>query len=175
MSVRVRPVASSDAAAMRAFHDGLSPAGAFSRFFPMPPRLSERSLERLTSADHNDRVVMVAELGERLVAAGRCDRVADTDQADVAIVVADDQRGAGLELPLLSALAEAAARNGVLVLTAQVLAKDAIMLAAYRSTGFPLTQTLEGGTIDLHLLIAPGRDQSTIREAHTSSLRIPWS
>ncbi len=59
-----------------AFHGRLSEDTVYARFFSSKPTLSAAEVERFTHVDHDDRVALVAELGDRLVAVARYDRTA---------------------------------------------------------------------------------------------------
>ena len=75
--VGLRPIRSDDAAGLVAFHARLSPRSVYRRFFFVHPVLSATEVERFTCVDRVDRVALVAEDGDRLVAVGRYDREAD--------------------------------------------------------------------------------------------------
>ena len=70
-TVHVRPIATSDAAALIAFHSRLSPDAVYFRFFAAHPRLTDAEVARFTTVDHVDRVALVAELGEEMVGVAR--------------------------------------------------------------------------------------------------------
>ena len=94
-TVHIRPIGPEDAASLAAFHEALSPGTVYFRFFTAYPRLSPSQLEHFTHVDHDARVALVAELGERFVGVGRYDREPGTDSAEVAFVVSDAHQGRG--------------------------------------------------------------------------------
>src|SRR4051812_17263255 len=63
-TVHVRPIRPSDAAALVALHGRLSPESIYFRFFSPKPRLTDKEIERFTVVDFEDRVALVAMLGE---------------------------------------------------------------------------------------------------------------
>src|SRR5690606_295194 len=70
-TVHVRPIAPGDADRLVAFHAGLSEQTVYFRYFSAKPVLSEQQAQHFTTVDHHDRVALVAELGDRLVAVAR--------------------------------------------------------------------------------------------------------
>jgi hypothetical protein len=95
-AVCIRPIRPDDGAALSAFHDGLSEETVYRRFFSYKPHLTERDVERFTHVDYRDRMAFVAVLGDRLIGVARYDRMAGTDEAEVAFVIADAHQGRGL-------------------------------------------------------------------------------
>ena len=95
-TVHLRPIEASDADAIVTFHGGLSPRTRYLRYFSAYPRIPDRDLRRFTQVDHHDRVALVAWLGEEIIAVGRYEREAGTDEAEVAFVVADAHQGRGI-------------------------------------------------------------------------------
>ena len=73
-----------------AFHESLSPRSVYRRFFFAHPRLSPGEVERFTHVDYVDRMAFVVVDGDRIVGVGRYERLAGTDEAEVAFVVTDD-------------------------------------------------------------------------------------
>jgi RimJ/RimL family protein N-acetyltransferase len=98
-TVHLRPMLPSDADALVAFHAGLSPRTRYLRYFSAYPRIPDRDLYRFTHVDHHDRVALIAELGGEIIAVGRYEHIKDTDEAEVAFVVADAHQGRGIGSP----------------------------------------------------------------------------
>lgn len=73
-TVHIRPLDPEDAARLVAFHAGLSDETVYLRFFAPKPTLSPEEVERFTHVDHDARVALVAEAGDRLLAVARYDR-----------------------------------------------------------------------------------------------------
>ena len=73
-AAELRPIRPSDASLLKRLHASLSPESVYLRFFSPAPRPTAVQLERLTSIDYHDRMVMVAELGDEIVAIARYDR-----------------------------------------------------------------------------------------------------
>ena len=73
-TVHLRPIRSSDADALVAFHAGLSTRTRYLRYFSAYPRIPDRDLYRFTHVDHHDRVALVVLLGAEIIAVGRYER-----------------------------------------------------------------------------------------------------
>jgi acetyl coenzyme A synthetase (ADP forming)-like protein len=154
-TVHVRPLSPEDADRLVAFHAALSDETVYLRFFSAKPTLSSEEVTRFTHVDHDARVALVAELGERLVGVARYDRVPGTDSAEVAFVVSDEQQGRGIGTALLEHLAAAARERGITQFVAEVLAHNRRMLGVFRAAGFAERTRLEGGVVRVELLIEP--------------------
>jgi acetyl coenzyme A synthetase (ADP forming)-like protein len=154
-TVHVRALGPADADRLVAFHAGLSDETVFLRFFSAKPVLSPEEVERFTHVDHDDRVALAAELGERLVGIARYDRELGTDSAEVAFVVGDEQQGRGIGTALLEHLAAAARERGITRFVAQTLARNHDMLGVFRAAGFAERTRMEGGVVHVELLIEP--------------------
>ncbi|MGI8760776.1 MAG: GNAT family N-acetyltransferase [Jatrophihabitantaceae bacterium] len=148
-TVHLRPVRPSDAAALVSFHGGLSARTRYLRYFSAYPRIPERDLHRFTHVDHHDRVALLAELGGDVIAVGRYERAAGTDEAEVAFVVADAHQGRGIGSVLLEHLAAAARETGIKRFQAIVLAENTGMIRVFRDAGYQTTRHLEDGEVTL--------------------------
>ena len=122
--VTIRPIEPEDRDALAAGFERLSPESRYRRFFAPVPKLSRRALDYLTVVDHHDHeaLVAVAEDGEGIGVA-RFVRIA-ADEAEPAVVVADDWQGRGLAGHLLDALVDRAREEGVNRFVAPVLADN---------------------------------------------------
>jgi RimJ/RimL family protein N-acetyltransferase/succinyl-CoA synthetase alpha subunit len=146
-TAHVRPIRPEDAPLLRAFHDRLSPESLYLRFFSPHPRLSEREVAHFTQVDHDARVALVVVLGEELIAVARYDRLQRSDEAEVAVIVADEQHGRGIASALLERLASAARERGVHQFTADVLPQNRAMLHVFHDAGFEVTSRFEDGVV----------------------------
>ena len=108
---------------MLALYERLSDESVYLRFFSPVPRPTAVQLERLTNVDFHDRMVLVAELGDEIVAIARYDRCGD-GEAEVAFTVDDEQQGRGLATLLLEHLAVVARGNGIHVFLADTLSDN---------------------------------------------------
>jgi len=154
--VHVRPIRPSDAAALVAFHSRLSPGTIYYRFFAPHPALTDAEVKRFTTVDHRDRVALVAEVGDDLVAVARYDRLPDPPySAEVAFVVDDGHQGRGIATLLLEHMASAARENGITTFLAETLTTNAKMLDVFRDAGFDEKARLADGVVMVELTIEP--------------------
>ena len=109
-TVHLRLIAPTDERALVDLYEALSDESVYLRFFSPVPRPTAAELERITDVDRRDHVVLVAELGDRLVAVARDDRIAP-DEAEVAFTVRDDEQRRGIATLLLEHLAVVARRT----------------------------------------------------------------
>ncbi|HEY5251811.1 MAG TPA: GNAT family N-acetyltransferase [Acidimicrobiales bacterium] len=156
MEVTLRTIRPDDAARLIDFHRHLSTRSIYRRFFSVHPVLSAREVERFTCVDQIDRLALIAEDGDRLVAVGRYDRSPGTAEAEVAFVVADDCQHQGIATTLLVALAEAAREHGIASFVALVLPENHQMLNVFRHSGFPMGRTVEDGVVTVRLALTEG-------------------
>jgi GNAT superfamily N-acetyltransferase len=153
--LHVRAIRPDDAPRLAAFHLGLTPRSVYRRFFSIHPRLSETELERFTCVDYVDRLALIAEIGDRLVAVARYDRLPGTSDAEVAFVVADDLQHHGISTLLFELLAEAARGSGITAFVASTLAENREMLGIFTGSGFDVSTRLDCGVVEVRFLIDP--------------------
>jgi GNAT superfamily N-acetyltransferase len=152
---RIRAIRADDTARLHAFHDKLSEETVYRRFFGTHPHLRPEEAERFTHVDYRDRLALVTELSDRLVAVARYDRPPGAEQAEVAFVVADELQGRGLGTLLLEHLAAAARRRGVAAFTAETLGTNHPMQEVFHQAGFPARQRISTGIAQVDFSIAP--------------------
>jgi RimJ/RimL family protein N-acetyltransferase len=126
--VWIRPIAPSDAPALKLAYARLSPRSKYQRFLSSKPHLSAADTRYLTEVDGTDHHALVATpAGEPdlIIGVGRFVRLTDDPPtAEFAIVVGDDYQGEGLATELLDRLATAARAGGVERFTATMLAEN---------------------------------------------------
>ena len=149
----LRPIRPDDAAALVGFHHDLSAQSVYRRYFFVHPVLSEDEVHRLTRVDYVDRLALVAEIDGRLVAVGRYDREAGTDEAEVAFVVADGNQHHGIAPILLSLLTVAARRAGITSFVAYTLVENRDMLDVFRHAGHPVATEVDEGVVTVRFPI----------------------
>ena len=152
-STRIRPSRPDDEPSLLALYERLSDESIYLRFFSPVPRPTAVQLERITSIDYVDHMVLVAELGDDIVAVARYDRVA-RDEAEVAFAVADDQQRRGLATLLLEHLAGIARANGISTFSADTLPGNAKMLNVFSDAGWHAESRFEQGTVRVRFAIA---------------------
>jgi acyl-CoA synthetase (NDP forming)/RimJ/RimL family protein N-acetyltransferase len=174
-TVHLRPIRPQDADALVAFHGGLSQRTRYLRYFSAYPRIPERDLYRFTHVDHRWRVAFVAELAGQIIAVGRYERIGETDQAEVAFVVADEHQGRGIGSVLLEHLAAAARESGIRRFHAVVLAENTGMIRVFRDAGYETTRHVEYGEVTLEFDVDETAVTAAVmreRELHAESVSI---
>lgn len=159
----MRPILPSDGPGLRAFHTELSTWSVYLRYFGAHPTLSDRDVYHFTHVDYRDRLALVVEDGDRLVAVGRYDRLGDKEgggggdpaEAEVAFVVSDAYQHNGIGSRLLQRLAEAARRVGITAFVADTLAENRAMLKVFVGLGFPVTTTAHHEVVHVRFPIVP--------------------
>ncbi len=138
-TVHVRPVRATDAPAVRAFFERLSPESTGLRFFSGFPNL-DSAVSWATEVDDQRRYSLVATSGDgRVLAHAGWERDPDRpERAEVALAIADAMQGKGLGTILLGQLAEAADQAGIGTLGAEVLPHNHQMVKVFRDSGFPV-------------------------------------
>jgi acetyl coenzyme A synthetase (ADP forming)-like protein len=154
-TVHVRPIGPNDGDRLLAFHAALSDDTVYRRFLSPKPTLTPAEVERFINVDHQSRVALVAELGDRLVGVARYDRAPGADSAEVAFVVSDELQGRGIGTVLLEHLASAARERGITRFVGETLAHNRQMLNVFRNAGFAERTRIEGGIVHVELLIEP--------------------
>jgi acetyl coenzyme A synthetase (ADP forming)-like protein len=177
-TAHLRPIRPEDAPSLIAFHARLSAQSIYRRFFSAHPRLSSSEVEHFTQVDYVDRLALVAEVGNRLVAVARYDRLGGRPEAEVAFVVSDDYQGRGLGSLLLEHLAAAGAERGIMSFTAQTLVDNAPMRDVFSSAGFAEQTHLDHDVVEVRLDITPteesvaAAEQRDLRAAAASIARL---
>jgi len=138
----VRPVAPGDGPALVEFHRQLSGRAHFPRYFSQHPVLNFEEIQHLTCVDGWNRVALVAETNDALIAIGRYERLPDPLQAQVAFAVADAYQHQYIASELLRRLAHVARMADVSQFKAEVLPENATMLAIFEEAGFPVSSSI---------------------------------
>ncbi|MCU1590151.1 MAG: CoA-binding protein [Frankiales bacterium] len=149
--LQIRPIRADDTDALLAMHRALSSRTVYQRFFTALPELSVAAAERFTHVDGAERFALVAEdpVG-RLVAVGRYDRLPpDQQQAEVAVVVADDYQHHGLGTILVTMLRSHARAAGVVDFVADVLMNNRAMRHAFALAGLEAQTSYDHGVAHL--------------------------
>ena len=168
-TVALLPMGPDEGARLVRFHDRLSPETTRRRFFAVHPELSPDEIHRFTHVDHVDREAIIAVADGEIVAVARFDRIGGGADAEVAFVVADSWQGRGLGPVLLSRLADRAGALGVARFVAETLHDNRRMLSVFRDAGYPVTERLEDGVVDVTIDLS--RDSRTGLRSHCVSAR----
>ena len=139
-AVFIRPVQPTDKSLLAKALEQMSDRSRYHRFAMVVRELSDGQLSYLTEIDNENHVAWVAidhsERVERAVGVARYIRLDETsDEAEVAVAVADTHQGRGLGTILLGRLAQSARDNGVRRFLAFVCCDNAPVLKLVRELG----------------------------------------
>ncbi|MFL5909689.1 MAG: GNAT family N-acetyltransferase [Gaiellaceae bacterium] len=152
-TLRLRPPAAADAAALLAFFEGLSERSLYQRFHGIR-KVDPQLAESLLDPDWVETGALAGWLGDRVVGVANYVRLRDPGSAEVAFVVADEEQGRGIGTRLLEQLADRAAGTGVTRFVAEVLAGNRAMLSVFTGAGFDVVRELEHGEVEVRFPIA---------------------
>ena len=140
-----------DADRLVAFHGRLSHQSVYYRFFSPRPRLSQDDVTRFTTVDYDDRMALVALLGDDLVGIASYDRWPGRREAEVAFTVDDEHQGRGVATVLLEHLAVIARSHGITRFTAEVLPENRKMLSVFKRAGFQAKSQFADGVVEVEM------------------------
>ncbi|MBX6168730.1 MAG: GNAT family N-acetyltransferase [Thermobispora bispora] len=164
-TAHVRPIRPDDADLLRAFYSRLSPESIYFRYFAPRPRLTEKEIVWFTNVDYDDRVALIATIGDDMVAVVRYDRLEPRDQAEVAFLVEDAHQGRGLASVLLEHLRAAARERGIRTFIADVLPGNHRMIAVLREAGYTVQSRFEDGVVRMTLDLSTTTSSVEVRLA----------
>jgi acetyltransferase len=142
--VAIRPVRAEDELLVRAFDEKLSERSVYFRFahpLPLADRIEHDRLSRLCFIDYDRQIALLA-IGEepgngpRVRGIGRLIKEHLSDDAEFALIVADDYQRQGLGRQLLTRLIAAGRAEGVARIVGYVLSDNLAMLDLCRALGF---------------------------------------
>lgn len=149
-TLRLRPLAAGDAAALHVFLNQLSPDSVYFRFFNFRPPAS--ALDRLLSADGRDEFALIAECGGAIVALAQYARMPeDPAHAEAAFLVADLMQGRGVGTRLLEQLAAHARTQGITTFHAWVMGANHRMLQVFADSGFTIESRSDDSVLEVVL------------------------
>jgi RimJ/RimL family protein N-acetyltransferase len=158
-TVRLRPVAPHDGAALAAVLERMSLRTRWLRFHSPITRFSAAQLRMLLEADQHDRAVLVAEIESgrarwQLIGFAQYARIAP-DRADAAIVLEDAWQGRGIGRALALELVATARAAGVAAFTSEILTENHRTLKFARALAPRHTGRLLGITTELTVWLDP--------------------
>lgn len=157
--VTLRPLRPDDLEREIAFVEGLSIETLRLRLQYSITGVSRADAVRMLDLDYQDRLAIGAFVpggsDDRLIGVSRYARIADSDQAECAIVVADDWQGRGLGTELMRTLGRAAFANGIQSLFGESMAENQRVLDWAHRFGFDVrTEPNSGGLLKITLDLA---------------------
>lgn len=137
----LRPIRPEDATAHSGFIKRLSPEDIRYRFFSQMKELPPVQIARLTQIDFDREMAFVAMRplpggGEEMLGVARLIREPNGETGEFAVVVDGRMKGQGLGAHLMRRLFDWAPSGGITMISGQVLADNAPMLAFVRRLGF---------------------------------------
>jgi GNAT superfamily N-acetyltransferase len=159
-AVLFRAIRPDDAARLERLFYRLSPQSLYLRFFTPMARPNAAMIRRLVTVDYVDRLALVAEIDDDLVAVARYDRLAAVapaalnvaeGDAEAAVIVEDAWQRRGIATRLLWRLSAAAVARGVDTFTASVLGQNRTMLGLLSVLGESVEMKLSGGEYQVRL------------------------
>ena len=144
--VLIRPLAPDDRAGVAALFARLSPESRALRFHSGGIRIDDRTLDVVT-AGH----ALVVERDGRIVALASYYPLRDPARAEMAIAVDDAEHGRGIGTVLFERLSDAARRDGIRSLLAEVLAANRGMLGLLTGLGFHTSRRFDGGVVEVEV------------------------
>jgi acetyltransferase len=145
--VFIRPIRLDDESLMIKFHSLLSNRTVYLRYFcslSLATRTAHERLVRICFADPERETVLVASEmddgsgDERILAVGRLNKLPNTNEAEMAVLVADDYQGCGLGTELLRRLIQVARDRKIDQITAEMLRDNIVMQSVLKKLGFRL-------------------------------------
>jgi len=126
IEVLIRQIRPEDKLLLAEAFEGATPETRYQRFFAPVERLSESDLTYLTEVDHSDHEALVAVDPDdgSLVGVARYVRTKLRNEAEVAIIIADEWQGKGLATAMLQRLVRRAAAEGIDYFLALVLTSN---------------------------------------------------
>jgi RimJ/RimL family protein N-acetyltransferase len=153
-AVEIRPILPSDDALLERMFYRLSPKTLYRRFFTPVQRPNAAMLEHLCTLDYTDRLALVALIDGEVVAVARYDRLAEADEAEVAVTVEDAWQQRGLATRLLWRLTAAARARGVGTFIAGVMGENRPMMGLLQVLSDELETTFADGHYEVRIGLA---------------------
>jgi acetyl coenzyme A synthetase (ADP forming)-like protein len=163
----VRAATPADASGVAAFFHRLSPESRQRRFFSFAEPTADFVRSLCDSSNPHQQVTLLVIRRPRdvetIVGAGSYIR-RDDKTAEVAMAVEDNFQGKGIGSHLLERLALLAARSGVTRFWAITQLDNRGMLEVFRHSGFPITETLDQGYLELDFSVSPTKSSVELSE-----------
>lgn len=163
LRLTIRPIRPEDEPLIVKFHHALSESTVYMRYFHMLSlghRVSHERLTRICFIDYNREMALVAvyhdaRTGEEsIIGVGRLTKVHGTNEAEVALVVADSFHRHGIGAELMRRLLEVGRDERLDCIVADILAENFAMQDLCKKLGFSMNRTSGDttihATIDLH-------------------------
>lgn len=150
--INIRPLRVTDERLLQDLFYRLSDDSSYARFLGHKRSHTRQEISMLVDFDDRQDAALVATSTQdvqELLGIARYDTDPRTDLAEVALVVRDEWQGRGVGTALFVRLIRLARAQGVLGLTATVLASNGRMLKLFRASGLPIVDCFESGVHEL--------------------------
>ncbi len=163
-TVDIRPIRPEDEPAMVKFHESLSERTVYQRYLQLlnlSQRTAHERLAHICYVDYARQMAIVVErkdpkTGEsQIIAVGRLQGLTGVREAEFSIVVADEFQKMGLGTELLNRLIDIGRKEGVKVITADILAENSAMQKVAEKAGFKLTREMGDPVAAARLELSP--------------------
>ncbi len=158
-TMHIRPIRPTDGAGIEALHARLSPETIYFRFFTPLSKLSPKMLDRFVNVDYVERLALIGQLGDDIIAVARYERLSSTwdggPEAEVAFLVDDAHQGRGIGTVMLEHLAGAAKDAGISRFVADTLAENQRMLRVFHDAGYNDERHFADGVVRVAFGITP--------------------
>lgn len=153
----IRSLLEGDRAAVLELHESVSVDTLRLRFFSPSREAGRRYVDHLFAADNTGSAALVAIIRGRVAGLATAELLSP-ELAEVAFLVADEDRGRGLGSLLLEHLAALGRRHGVSRFQAEVLSDNHGMLRVFRAAGFEAARTTVAGEVEVELRTDASRE-----------------
>ena len=145
--VTIRPIRPEDEPLMAEFHHTLSDRTVYMRYFAslsLTARIAHERLLRICFGDYEREMVLVAECarpdgkGRSIIGVGRLNKLRARNEAEVAVLIADEYQQRGLGMELLRRVIEVAKEEKLARVSSEMLGDNLGMQAISKKLGFKL-------------------------------------
>lgn len=162
----IRPIRPEDEPMMVEFHASLSERTIYLRYFyylKLNKRTSHERLARICSIDAEREMVLVVERScvssslnkggkkrvakNKIIAVGRLNRIRDSNDAEIAVLISDQYQGRGLGTELLNRLLHIGYQAKLNRVIAEILPENAVMKRINEKLDFPARHVFEDGLV----------------------------
>ena len=157
----MRPIRPEDEPLIVKFHEKLSEQTVYTRYFEhlkLSDRIKHERLTRICFNDYDREIALVAErqdpdTGAReIIGVGRLSKEHTTNEAEFAVLVADEYQRRGIGTELLRRLVEIGRDEKLRRITGEILRDNAGMVRASRNVGFQIDRRdTGGGTVEAYI------------------------
>ena len=151
--VNIRPIRPEDERLIAGFHTKLSERSIYQRYFHMlslDQRIAHDRLVRVCFGDYDREIALVAEQNDHerhqseILAVGRLSKAHLSNEAELAVLITDENQGRGLGTELSRRLIEIARSEKLDRVTVEILGGNRQMLEVCRLLGFDLEHVEDG-------------------------------